>query len=241
MRGEGKGKRSGKWKGGKVRGRKISESGGVLIEENNSKVSPERISSPGKGLILLGTVKGLVKDASMAEKVFEKVLPAAVALHISPEELKGIEAVVTGKIKEIPLSSYEMVYAKKLSSFGEVQVPSPSLVAIFKKARKANIHIIPLDMDEDQYAEVYTRTISGFAMVRTSLNLKRINRKKFRSSTPEDFSKEWDKAVNGKAYMKLERERELHMASEIKKALSKFEPLLCILEFERMEGILSHL
>ena len=192
-------------------------------------------------MTILGVIKGLVSDADLADRAFDDVDPSAVALHISPEELKGLEAVVKGEISEVPLSSYEMVYARKLSRFGEVQVPSPSLVAIFKKAGGKKIPIISLDMDEETYSDVYTESISGFSMIRTSLKLKRINRKKFKSTTAENFSYEWDRAVNSKAYMQLEGIREKHMADEIKKALLKYKSLLCVVELERMKGIISHL
>ncbi len=194
-----------------------------------------------KGLTLLGIVKGLAKDAELAESTFEEVNPLAVGIHISPEELMGLEAVVQGEIEEVPLSSYEMVYAKKLSRFGEVQVPSPSLVTIFKKAKDKEIPVIALDMDEETYSDIYTETISGLSMIRTSLKLKGVNRKKFRSTTAEGFSIEWDRAVNSKAYMKLERIRENHMADEIRNSISKYSPLLCLVELERMNGIVSQL
>jgi hypothetical protein len=189
----------------------------------------------------LGTVKGLVEDASEAEKLYDRLHPSAIGLHISPEELKGLKAVADGRIKEVPLSSYEMVYARKLSVFGEVQVPSPSLVVILRKASSENIPVFPLDMNDEDYSDVYTRNISGLSMVRTSLNLKRINKKKFKSKTPGEFTFEWDRAVNIKAYMKVEKEREKYMARSIKKGWSRYKPFLCIVELERMDGITSFL
>jgi hypothetical protein len=184
-------------------------------------------------------VKGLANDAVLAERLFDEIDPSAVAFHISPEELKGLKAVAAGKIKQVPLSSYEMVYAKKLSVFGEVQVPSPSLVSVLKKAQKSGKTIIALDMDDESYSDQYTKDISGLSMVRTSLRLKTINRKKFTSTTPEEFSVEWDRAVNTKSYMKLERARERFMARGIRNALKKHKPLLCIVELERMIGLLG--
>jgi hypothetical protein len=215
--------------------------GGVLIGKTEEPTPGQRIVRPLKGLTVLGTVKGLVRDADLAERTFQEVDPSAVALHISPEELLGLEAVVKGEIEEVPLSSYEMVYAKKLSGFGEVQVPSPSLVKIFKKAKEKEIPVIPLDMNEETYSDVYIEKISGISMIRTSLKLKGVNRKRFKSKTAEEFSLEWDRAVNSKAYMKLESFRENHMADEIGKALSKYSPLLCVVEFERMKGIVSRI
>lgn len=215
----------------------IGGEGGVRIENDRDPM----ISRPLDGLVILGTVKGLVKDAAIAERIFMETSPKAVALHISPEELKGLEAVVKGKIKEVPLSSYEMVYAKKLSVFGEVQVPSPALVTMMKSAKKHKIPVLPLDMDEETYSEVYIRTIGGLSMVWTSLRLKRVNRKKFKAGSPEEFSLQWDRYVNRKTYQRLERLREEHMAEEIKKFLTDHKPLLCIVEVERFEGIIGSL
>jgi hypothetical protein len=212
--------------------------GGIEIGRNGMEIREGRLSEPRKGIFLLGTIKGLVSDTGIVEETFAMIGPDAVCLHISPEELNGLEAVVQGKVKKTPMSSYEMVYARKLSKFGEVQIPSPSLVSGFKLSRKNEIPVFAIDMDDEEYSKVYTETIGGVSMIRSSLRLRSINRKKFKSDSVEDFIVQWDKATNGtRAFIRLEMARERHFACSIMRISKEHEKVLCILEIERLNGI----
>lgn len=208
------------------------------MTEIGSDTLGRRLWRPKKGIVLLGTVKGLESDSGLVSECIERFDPEAVGLHISPEELVGLMSVVDGKVKETPMSSYEIVYAKKLSRFGQVQIPSPSLREACISARTKDLEIVTLDMDDEEYARVYTEIIGGLSMIRSSLRLRSINRNKFKQNSPEDFIRAWDKAVNGsRDYRKLENERESYMAGRIMEERRKFSRILCVVEFERAEGI----
>ncbi|OYT44474.1 hypothetical protein B6U90_05155 [Thermoplasmatales archaeon ex4484_6] len=201
-----------------------------------------RVLEVGPGLRLLGTINGLLSERELVRISFEEFSPTAVALHISPEELEGLEAVMRKKVKKTPMSSYEMVYARKLSRFGEVQVPSPALVEAVELASDRGIPVEALDMDDERFSSQYTELISGLTMIRSSLRLKSINRRKFHQDTPEKFIMEWDRMVNGsRGFRALERMREEYMAGIIEKLSREHERLLCILQLERMKGIAGRL
>jgi len=202
---------------------------------------PERTKVLRKGtarIFLLSTVKGLLSEADLVEEAFEEYRPEGVGLHIAPEELKGLAAVVKGKVKETSLSSYEKVYARNLGRFGEVQIPPPSLVRAYTLSKRDGVPMVSLDLDEASYSSAYTKLVGGFTMVRQSLRLKRVNRKKFKAGTPADFAMEWDRAANKmRGYKKLESFRERHMADRIEGMTKRYKRCLCIVEAERGAGI----
>jgi len=196
----------------------------------------------GSRVVLVGAVKGLVSEGVMVGAEIRSERPDAVCLHISKEELEGLKAVVKGKVRSTYLSSYEKVYAKKLSRFGEVQIPPPSLVEAYRAARELGIPCYHLDMDDGRYSRVYTKNIGGLPMVMQSLRLKRVHRRKFKGGTPQRFSVEWDSVVNRfGGYRRVEEARETYMAERILKLTRKHAKLLAVLEYERMRGIMDAL
>ena len=109
-------------------------------------------------------------------------------------------------------------------------------------SKKKKIRLFDLDFGEEQYASIYTEMVNGMTMVRQSLRLKSINRKKFRSERAEDFIMEWDRTVNKfRGFRSLEAEREKKMANRIKLLSKKYGNMLAVVEYERMKGIIDSL
>ncbi|MFO8051057.1 MAG: hypothetical protein R6V01_05090 [Thermoplasmatota archaeon] len=209
-----------------------------MKEEDRMDARVRTIDTNGGSISLLGTVKGLVSEGDLVEKAAEVTEPDVIALHISIEEIRGLKKVVEGEIKNTYLSSYEKVYARELSRFGEVQIPPPSLVAAYRVSLENNIPLRSLDFNDNKYSDIYTRYIDGMSMVRQSLRQKRVNRKKFKSRSVEDFCLEWDSVVNGlKAYKMLEEKREARMAERIIRLSRKYDRVLAVVELERIQGI----
>ena len=192
----------------------------------------------GCNVILLGTVKGLSSERDLVRSTVKMADPDKICIHISREEMKGLAAVVDGEVENTYLSSYERIYAKKLSIFGEVQVPPPSIVEALRISRDRSIDCVPLDLDEEGYSSSYTDLIGPLTMINQSLRLKRINRRKFKAGSSEEFVMEWDRVVNrARGFRKLELLREGHMASEIVSNCYGSKRVLCVLELERLEGV----
>lgn len=190
--------------------------------------------------MIVGSVKGLVEEGKIVRSLLEKITPEAVALHIGKEELEGLEAVVQGKVKNTMMSSFEKVYARKLSRYGEVQIPPPSLVESLRWAKEEDKPVLTLDFDDAEYDTVYTDIVSGLTMVRQSLRLKRINRRKFKVDNAIEFALEWDRISNRLSGLKkLEKARERKQSENIKLSLERFDVVLCVVEMERKEGITS--
>lgn len=196
----------------------------------------------GRTVHLLGTIKGLLSEQEVVTDHLERIRPSAVGLHIGPQELEGLRAVVDGKVRKTFLSSYEKVYALKLSGFGEVQIPPPSLVASLRWSTENGSRVIALDYSDDEYDKLYTETVGGLTLIRQSLRLKSINRKRVKSSTAEDFCIEWDRIVNRPSgFRDLEARREGHFADRIRALSPRYDPFVAVLELERLDGVVGSL
>jgi pheromone shutdown protein TraB len=211
-----------------------------VSQGKTSRDRSREMNLDGSKVFIVPTVKGLVSEAVIVKESIRRYTPDAIAVHIGKEEMKGLKSVVDGKVKMTYLTSYERVYALKLSRFGEVQVPPPTLVESLRMARDLKIPIFTLDLSDEEYTDIYTRYISGVTMIRNSLRLKRINRKKFKSQTPEDYAMEWDRISNRyRGFRLLEEHRERYQAKRIIKLCKKHDRLLCVVEYERSDGIIE--
>jgi hypothetical protein len=217
----------------------------ILVEKGQDTEGPfssdryKEISVVDTSVHLLGTVKGLVSEAVLVRRAIDDLGPDLVGLHIGKEEMKGLRSVVEQRVDEMPLSSYEKLYALRLSRYGDVQIPPPSLVEAMRICRERSIPLHHLDFKEDQYSDIYTRLITGTTMIRQSLRLKSVARVSFKDPDPASFAVHWDKVANRiGGFSELERQREAHMAGRIVSLASKVGVHLHILEIERLEGIL---
>jgi pheromone shutdown protein TraB len=200
------------------------------------------ISLRGKKIILLPTIKGLTEERKTVREAFHKKNPDAIAVHISREELEGLISVVEGDTEEVSLSHYEEIYARHLAKYGKVQVPPPSLLEAVELGIENNIPIEPLDMNDDAYTDAFCEDISALQLIRHSLRLNRMRKKRFKATTAQEFVIEWDKNITKlKGFRRLEGKREVHMAARLRALTKKYNNILAVLEFERAEGILQRL
>lgn len=204
----------------------------------------------GKEIYLLGVVKGLTIERKTVRKAFNKIKPDAIALYVSEPELLGLQNVLDGKTKQVPLSRYEVIYARKLAhyalfdkdKYGEVQVPPPPLMEALELGLKKKRPVVALDMPEQIYQNEYIKNISTTQLLRHSMRIKKLRKKKFNVKTPEEFTLAWDNELTKlKGFKRLEDARERHMAKRIIELKNKFDTLLAILELERIEGVLNYI
>jgi len=193
-------------------------------------------------MYLLGTIKGLKSEGENVKKAFKIAKPDVIGLHISSEEMEGLEATATGEITEMGLSHSEEIYGLNLAAYGEVQVPPPSLVTAYRIALKNDIILAPLDMNDEKYADVFTKTVSTFHLIRHSFRVKRLRKRKFNSPDARSFALEWDSQINRvKGYRQMEVERERYIAENIFYLSREHSRILAVLELERLQGIYSKL
>ena len=191
---------------------------------------------------LLGTIKGLKSEAENVKKAYRIAIPDIIGLHISQGEMKGLEATVRGEITEMGLSHYEEIYGVNLAAYGEVQVPPPSLVMAYRIARKKDIILAPLDMNDEKYADIFTKTVTTFHLIRHSFRVKRLRKRKFNSPDARSFVLDWDAQINKvKGYREIEEARERYIAENIMYLSKEHSRVLAVLELERLDGIYTKL
>ncbi len=193
-------------------------------------------------IYMTGVIKGLVDEEEKVRKVYHEMMPDAVAVSISVDELKGLKDFLEQRY-DVPLSNYEEeIYVRELKKYGEVRKPPPCFEMVLKLCQKDNVPILPIDMDEERFSSAYCKYITSFQLIRNSFRRKRLNKKKFHASSAESFIKEWDLVINGiKGFKMLEEERERYMAQKLSELTKKYKKILALIELERLNGVKKRL
>ncbi len=193
-------------------------------------------------IFISGVICGLTEEKTTVKKAYHKVKPNTVALSISSEELEGLKRIVSGEEHKYFLSNYEEIYARRLASFGEVKVPPACYETALRLCLKNELPVQAIDMDDDTYTDTFCENISTAQLMRHSLRVKKLKRKKFKADNAEDFVFEWDKEINKlKGFRQVERRREIHMANELADLAGKFDRILSFIELQRANGVYSEL
>ena len=200
------------------------------IQVGNSKIHIPKI------------INGLTNEEANVKKAYNKVKPDVVAMQISDAELDGLKRITEGEEFDYFMSNYEQIYAKKLAAFGEVKVPPPCYESAMKLCLRDEVPVEPIDMDDLYYADVFCENVTTRDLLRHSLRVKKLRRKKFKAETAEEFVLAWDKEINKlKGFRNLESAREEYMARELIRLSKKYERILCIMELQRAEGVIEKL
>lgn len=202
----------------------------------------KKIQIDSSKIFISGVICGLTEEKTTVKKAFHKVKPNAVALSISYEELEGLKRMISGEDPKYFLSNYEEIYAKRLASFGKVKVPPACYETALRLCLKNEVPVQAIDMDDDTYTDTFCDNISTAQLMRHSLRVKKLKRKRFKADNAEDFVYEWDREVNKlKGFRQVERKRETHMANELADLARKFERILSFIELQRANGVYSEL
>ena len=187
---------------------------------------------------ILGVIKGLKSETEKVRKAFEESKPDKVAISLSKEEVEGLKSIPDDFEPE--LSRYEEIYAEGLGRFGDVAAPPPCYVATLELAQHEGIPLVPVDMDEQSYTDLYCAVVPGTALFRHSTRTWLLKRRTFSDDSPEKFVLAWDKAVNNMEGFKIiESKRAQAMAKGIKKACAGSKDLLAVIELERAADVLD--
>ncbi len=185
---------------------------------------------------IVGVVKGLKSEAENVRKAFDSSHPDKVAISISKEELEGLRNMPEDFEPE--LSRYEEIYVEGLSRFGEVAAPPPCYVAALELADHAGKPVVPVDMDEQSYTDLYCAMVGGSSLFRHSTRTWILKRRSFDNGNAEDFVLAWDKAVNNlDCFKTIESRRAETMANGIIGACSGSRSVLAVVELERASEV----
>ncbi len=195
------------------------------------------LRAEGREYLIMGVVKGLKPEYDAVLSALKEFSPDLACVGISPEEVEGLRCYLEEPF-EYDVSDYEVIYAKHLSIFGEIFLPPPAYVAAVRYALENNIPVVPLDMDDEKYANAYVAAVSGWDLIRHSLRKRRLYRKKFRATTPEEMAILLDREIRKvRGYDMLEKTREKHMANHLLEV--EGERVAAVVEVERFDGIVK--
>lgn len=185
---------------------------------------------------LLPVIKGLVSESEKVRSAFESFRPDKVAISISKEELEGLRNMPDDYEPE--LTRYEDIYAKGLSEFGEVAAPPPCYVAALELCEHEQVPIVPVDLDERSFTELYCAVVPGRTLFAHSTRTWFLRRRAFSREGPEEFVRAWDRAVNRpEGFRIIERKRAEAMAEGIADSSRGARRLLAIVELERADQV----
>lgn len=194
------------------------------------------VESPYGKLHILPIVKGLKSEAEKVESTL-KGYTGTVAISMGAEEVNAVRHAEDQEWDYDP-SDLEAVYAYHLKNYGEVTVPVPAYLA----AVRIRDDIVPLDMDDAEYTEVYCDCVGVGDLLKEKKVAKKGMKHTFQSADADSFAKEWDEfvcTVNGFKAVALRREE--YMAKNIDSLLKARGELLVIAETERVDGIIFEL
>ncbi len=191
-----------------------------------------RLSIRDSTVHILPVIRGLTSEVSTVQEAFASVNPDAVAVSLSKEEVDGLRNLPADFEPE--LSRYDEIYVQGLARFGEVAAPPPCYVAVIEIADSEGVPVLPIDIDEESYTELYCASVSGTTLFRNSTRTWHLRRRAFSADTPEQYVMKVDKAFNNmRGFRNVESQRAEWMAREVLKAAKDFGQLLAVIEFER--------
>jgi hypothetical protein len=230
------------------------------------------LSFGGRDVLLLGTVKGLVAEAAEVRAQFERFQPSAVALAVGPRELEEIaQALVekkgaqaagrrlgpTGLTDELIerdedagdvgdfglfVSSSDMMFVRRLSKFGDVELPPPSYQEAVRAAGEKGVPAAAVDLDDEAYTDAFIANVSALALFRQARQLRKLAKRKLRAQDPVAFALEWDaRATRIAGYRRVEEAREGKIAAGIGSLCEAAGRVLALVEVERMAGVAAEL
>ncbi len=189
---------------------------------------------------LLPVVRGLPSAGETVREAIDTLKPEVVALSVSPEELDALRAWRGGKLE--PDTVEDEVYVAGLSVWETPVMPPPCFTRAVEAATTRGIRLAAIDMDEEAYADAYTKWVSTMELILQGRLENRLLKKRFHVSTAEDFARAWDAEINRSAgFARLQREREAFMAGRLRELARDAPRVLAVVEVERVRGVLTAL
>ena len=187
---------------------------------------------------IITVVNGLVSETDRVRNEFSEHDAYGVALNI-----EGIQCLKNRRniSDTFDVSELDMVYAKHMERFGGVEIPSPAMYTFVDLVTELNTTCIALDMNDEDFTKLYTDTVGPWQFVKEHRVAKRGMKKFFDGDTPEKLAIQWDEYINRslKSYAAVSRQREIHIANEIRDVANYRKDLLAIIDVERAKGVIE--
>ena len=186
---------------------------------------------------ILPVVNGIASEADRVREAFEGFEAYGVSLGI-----EGIQA-IKGRVQlegEFEVSELDLAYAHRMQELtGEqVEIPSPAMCVLVDMCQEAGVDVLPLDMNDVAFTELYCETVKAWDFVKEHRMAKKGMKRRFSSTTPLQFALDWDEYVNEvKGYRQVSEKREAYIANRIREVARIKRSLLAVIEAERADGV----
>ena len=188
---------------------------------------------------IIPIIKGLVSEREKVIDALSKKDYETAGVSWGIEEIEAVKKrdEITG---ENETNDIDIIYLYKLKEFGEVDMPDPAFTYVVDEFSKKGVSVIPLDMADQEFAEAYCNEVSTLDFLRENKIVKKMMKKEFTTSSPEEFMMEWDSLINEvKGYRKMNKVKEKFVAKQIKDIAKYRKNALVLVEYERFDGIIS--
>lgn len=188
---------------------------------------------------ILPVVNGIESEADKVREAYGKYEAYGMAMGI-----EGIQA-IKARIEledEFEVSELDIAYANRMLELTgeEVRMPSPAMCMLVDLLTADGGNAIALDMNDAEFTEMYCETVPALDFVKEHHLAKKGMKKRFSSSTPEQFALEWDDFINSvKSNRLLSEKREKYIAEEISDVAKYRKSILVLIEVERAKGVAS--
>lgn len=188
---------------------------------------------------ILPIVQGLTSEADIVRENFGNHEAYGIPLGVEGvEALKRRDAIKD----DYTVSELDLVYASKLSVFGEVQMPCPAYCELVDLCTRDGCGLVPLDMNDEAFTSVYIENIKSLEFIKEHRLAKKGMKRKFDMTSPETFAKAWDMYVNSvKGYLRVSESRERYIAKQIVDVARYRKSVLVVMETERIDGVLKNI
>ena len=187
---------------------------------------------------ILPVVNGLVSEAEKVKNEYGKYEAYAASLGI--EALQALKQRESIGVDDIEVSELDIAYAKKMSVFGEIQVPSPAFCELVDRCAADGTQVIALDMNDTEFDDAYLECVSAVEFTTVHRLAKKGYAAKMDESSPEALALDWDRWVSKKkGFGRLDRMREKHISEELMDIAKYRTSILAVIEVERVNGILE--
>ena len=187
---------------------------------------------------ILPVVNGLVSEAEKVKNAYGNYEAYAASLGI--ESLQALKQRESIGLETVDVSELDIAYAKKMSIFGEIQVPSPAFCELVDRCAADGTQVIALDMNDTEFDDAYLECVSAVEFTTVHRLAKKGYAAKMDESSPEALALDWDRWVSKKkGFGRLDKMREKHIAEELMDIAKYRTSILAVIEVERVNGILE--
>jgi hypothetical protein len=195
-------------------------------------VETAQVRIDGHVIDLVGVCQGLDGEAQAAVQAVEEREPGVVAVALGPAMAEEVDAIEGGEA----LGAEDEAYMRGLSEWGSVTLPAPTFPAVADAARRVDARLEGVDMPEADYLERHLDRIGIVELLKRALRVRWLGWRPPDAETPGAFCRAFDERVNEGPFGRLQGDRERSMAENLA-AIAEQDPVTCVLEIERLDGV----